>query len=95
MEKRTDIQILLQLPCNKSVKKVASRKKNVTECFKILWDKYTLTLEIYSNGAGKLIYPQRNEPFTDSSVSYFDKNGSWIKKDTKEQEEKVFKALFK
>ena len=95
MEKRTDIQIILELSSNKSVKEIKSRKKNVTKCYKILWDKYTLVLEVFDNGAGKLTYPPRQKPYQDTSYSFFDKDGSWIKRDTKEQEEKYFKSLFK
>lgn len=89
MEKRTDMQILLTLSSNKSVKEVKSRKKNVNKCFKILWLNNHLILEIFSNGAGILHYENSE------SKSFFDTLGNEIRKENQKQEEKVFKSLFK
>jgi hypothetical protein len=89
MEKRTDIQIILTLSSNKSVKEIKSRKKNVTQCFKILWLTNHLLLEVYENGAG-ILYYENSE-----SKSFFDTLGNEIKRDNQKQEEKVFKSLFK
>ena len=89
MEKRTDIQILLTLSSNKSVKEIKSRKKNVTRCYKILWLTNHLILEIFENGAGILHYENSE------SKSFFDKLGNEIRKENQKQEEKVFKSLFK
>lgn len=86
---RTDMQILLTLSSNKSVKEVKSRKKNVNKCFKILWLTNHLVLEIFSNGAGILHYENSE------SKSFFDTLGNEIKRDNQKQEEKVFKTLFK
>ena len=87
--KRTDIQIILTLSPDKSVKEIKSGKKNVTRCYKILWLTNTLTLEIYSNGAGVLRYENSD------SKSFFDTFGNEIRKDNQKQEEKYFKSLFK
>ena len=89
MENRTDIQIVLELNSNKSVKEIKSRKKNVTKCYKILYLTNHLVLEIYNNGAGILSYNNSD------SKSFFDKQGMEIRKENQKQEEKYFKSLFK